>query len=280
MMREAHRRGSDVVIFPELALTTFFPRWFMENQADVDAFFETAMPGPDTQPLFDEARRLGIAFVLGYAELTPHGQHYNTAIWVDKTGQIVHKYRKVHLPGHHDNEPWRAFQHLEKRYFDVPDVEEGFRVARAADGIVGLLICNDRRWPESYRSLGLQGVELIAIGYTTPIHNPPSPDHDRHSWFHNELVMSAGAYQNGTWVVGVAHAGYEEGVAMMGGSCIIAPSGMVVAEARTDGDEVITAACDLDDTKSYKEWVFNFEGHREPQHYWRITAQKGAVIPD
>ncbi|MCB0992047.1 MAG: N-carbamoyl-D-amino-acid hydrolase, partial [Acidimicrobiales bacterium] len=145
---------------------------------------------------------------------------------------------------------------------------------------VGLLICNDRRWPESYRSLGLQGVELIAIGYTTPIHNPPSPEHDRHSWFHNELVMAAGAYQNGTWVVGVAHGGYEEGVAMMGGSCIIAPSGMVVAEARTDGDEVITAACDLDDTRSYKEWVFNFEGHREPQHYWRITSQKGAVIPD
>ena len=57
-------------MFPELALTTFFPRWFVENITEFDHFYETAMPGPDTQPLFDEARRRGVGFCLGYAELT------------------------------------------------------------------------------------------------------------------------------------------------------------------------------------------------------------------
>ena len=70
---EAHGRGCDLVVFPELALTTFFPRWWMEDQAEIDAFFEREMPGPETRPLFDEARRLGIGFCLGYAELAVEG---------------------------------------------------------------------------------------------------------------------------------------------------------------------------------------------------------------
>ena len=60
LMRDAKRHGCDLIVFPELALTTFFPRWYFEQQSEVDAFFERAMPGPETQPLFDVARRLGI----------------------------------------------------------------------------------------------------------------------------------------------------------------------------------------------------------------------------
>ena len=277
LLRDAHARGCDLVVFPELALTTFFPRWAMSDQAEIDAFFETMMPGPDTQPLFDEAKRLGVGFVLGYAELTATGAHFNTAILVDGTGSILHRYHKVHLPGHDEFEPWRRFQHLEKRYFDVG--RDGFTVCRAFGGIVGLLICNDRRWPESYRSLGLQGVELVCIGYNTPMHNPPAPDHDRLGDFHNHLVMQGAAYQNATWVVGVAKAGDEEGVAMIGGSCIVAPTGEIVALCHTVDDELVTAACDLDACNSYKASVFDFARHREPEAYWRLTAQKGVSLP-
>ena len=69
MMRQAKERGANLIVFPELALTTFFPRYWMENEVDVDAFFERDMPGPATQPLFDEAAKLGVGFYLGYAEL-------------------------------------------------------------------------------------------------------------------------------------------------------------------------------------------------------------------
>ena len=280
LLHAAKSHGCDLVVFPELALTTFFPRWHFERQEEVDAFFERAMPSADTQPLFDEARNLGIGFYLGYAELCEEDgrtRHFNTAILVDKTGRIAGKYRKVHLPGHAEHEPWRRFQHLEKRYFETGNL--GFPVFRAFGGILGLCICNDRRWPETYRVMGLQGVEMVLLGYNTPVHNPPAPEHDNLSNFHNALVMQSGAYQNGTWVVGVAKAGREEGVEQIGSSMIVAPSGEIVAACSTLGDELAVARCDLDLCNSYKSTVFNFARHREPQHYGLIVERKGAVPP-
>src|SRR6266404_3925199 len=238
------------------------------------------MPGTETSPLFEEAQRLGIGFCLGYAELADEGgmaRRFNTSILVDAGGRIVGKYRKIHLPGHAEHEPWRAFQHLEKRYFEVGDL--GWRVWRAFGGLLGMCICNDRRWPETYRVMGLQGVEMVLLGYNTPVHHPPAPEHDLLGNFHNQLSMQAGAYQNGTWVVGVAKGGDEEGVPAIAGSAIIAPSGEIVAQAATLGDELIVARCDLDLTKSYKETVFNFALHRQPQAYGLITERKGAVPP-
>jgi Predicted amidohydrolase len=103
LLEKAARRGCDLVVYPELALTTFFPRWFMEDQAEVDGFFETEMPGPATAPLFAKVRELGVAISFGYAEKTVIDgriRRFNTSIIVDKTGAIVHRYHKVHLPGH------------------------------------------------------------------------------------------------------------------------------------------------------------------------------------
>lgn len=281
LLGQAQGRGCDLVVFPELALTTFFPRWWMEDQAEIDAFFEREMPGPETRPLFDEAARLGMAFCLGYAELIQEGgalRRYNTSILVDRAGRIVGKYRKVHLPGHAEHEPWRPFQHLEKRYFDVGDL--GFPVWRALGGVLGMCICNDRRWPETYRVMALQGVEMILLGYNTPVHNPPAPEHDALGPFHNHLVMQAGAYQNATWVVGVAKCGREEGCDLIGQSAIIAPSGEIVAQAATLGDELVIARCDLDLTRSYKETIFNFARHRRPEHYRLIVDRAGAEPPE
>jgi hypothetical protein len=280
LLRAARLHGCDLVVYPELALTTFFPRWHFERQEEIDAFFERAMPSADTQPLFDEAKRLGVGFCLGYAELCEEdgrARRFNSAILVDQAGRIAGKYRKVHLPGHAEHEPWRRFQHLEKRYFETGNL--GFPVFRAFGGIFGLCICNDRRWPETYRVMGLQGVEMVLLGYNTPVHNPPAPEHDNLSNFHNALVMQSGAYQNGTWVVGAAKAGREEGVDQIGNSMVVAPSGEIVAACSTLGDELAVARCDLDLCNSYKNTVFNFARHREPQHYGLIVERKGAVPP-
>ena len=224
----------------------------------------------------DEARRLGVGFHLGYAELTPDGHRYNTAILVERDGSVVGRYRKVHLPGHEDHEPWRAFQHLERYYFEPGD---GFQVHAGFGGVVGMAICNDRRWPETYRSLGLQGCELALIGYNTPIHYAPDPDQDRLQGFHNGLVLQSGAYQNGMWVVGVAKAGAEEGCDLLGESAIIAPSGEVQAVTATVGDELVVATADLDLCARYKETLFDFDRYRRPEVYGRITGQRGPEVP-
>ena len=280
MMHEAKRRGSDLVVFPELALTTFFPRWFMEDQDEIDSFFELSMPGEESAILFETAVQLGIAFYLGYAELDRSGakvRRFNTSILVDKTGKIVGKYRKVHLPGHSEHEPARAFQHLEKRYFEAGNL--GFPVWRTLGGVFGMCICNDRRWPETYRVMGLQGVEVVLLGYNTPVGHTGFPDVDGLSHFHNHLSMQAGAYQNSTWVIGTAKCGVEEGSLMIGQSAIIAPSGEIVTTALTLKDEVITTALDLDFGRRYSETIFNFAKHREPSNYSLIVERKGAIPP-
>ena len=275
LMRQASDEGCQLVVFPELALTTFFPRWYLDDvPEELDSYYETEMPGPETQPLFDEAKSPGIGFYLGYAELTPEKTRYNSAILVDADGSIVGRYRKVHMPGHEEHEPDRPFQHLERRYFkEGPD---GFDVWEAFNGIIGMGLCNDRRWPETYRVMGLQGVELILIGYNTPLHYAPDPSQNPLQSFHNQLVMQAGAYQNGTWVIGVAKGGVEEGVDSLAESMIIAPSGQIVAQAETTDDELIVADCDLDWCKHYKETLFDFDRYRRPEMYKLITESKTA----
>jgi predicted amidohydrolase len=280
LLHRAHDKGVELLVYPETALTTFFPRWFMADVAEVDAYFESEMPGPETRRLFETAAALGIGFYLGYAEKiieagTVH--RYNTSVLVDRQGRIVGKYRKVHLPGHSEYDEKRPWQHLEKRYFEVGNL--GFPVWRTMGGVMGMCLCNDRRWPETFRVMGLQGVELVMLGYNTPVGNAVGQESPELRMFHNHLTMQAGAYQNGTFVIGSAKAGREEGVDMQGGSCVIAPSGEILALAETVGDELVAAAIDLDDTRFNKTTIFNFAAHRRIEHYGLITARTEAVPP-
>ena len=204
-------------------------------------------------------------------------RHFNTAILVDG-GEIIGKYRKVHLPGHAEHLPEAPFQHLEKRYFEVGDL--GFPVWKAFGGVFGMCICNDRRWPETYRVLGLQGVEMIVLGYNTPevnIHHR-EPAHLR--MFHHRLSLQAGAYQNATWVVAAAKCGVEDGSRLIAGSAIVSPNGEIVAESAGEGDELIVADCDLDVGTDLKRHVFDFARHRRTEHYGLITERTAPVLPD
>lgn len=280
MMREAKGRGCELVVFPELALTTFFPRWMIKDEAELESYYEIEMPSAATQPLFDEAKKLRIGFYLGYAELLIENgvkRYFNTSILVNQNSKIISTYRKIHLPGHVEPQPSRDFQHLEKRYFEPGNL--GFPVIKGFGGNMGMAICNDRRWPETYRVMGLQDVEMIMLGYNTPFGHGGDQAMDSLTLFHNHLSMQAGAYQNATWVVGTAKCGEEEGSKMGGQSVIIAPTGEIVAQAVTVEDEVITAACNLDLGKLYKETFFDFAAHRRPEHYGLIVERTGAIPP-
>ncbi|MCM2477075.1 N-carbamoyl-D-amino-acid hydrolase [Rhizobium sp. CG5] len=277
LLNEAAAKGADMVVYPELALTTFFPRWYMPDQAEVDTWFETEMPNHATMPLFERARDLNVAVTFGYAELTPEGLHYNTSIMTNRRGEIIGKYRKIHLPGHVEYDTTRAFQHMEKRYFLPGDL--GFNVWRNEGVVMGMAICNDRRWPETFRCLGLQGVELVTIGYNTPsVNSQMSVEGLPQRLFHSELSLQAGAYQNATFVAGIAKAGLEDGHPLMGGSVIVDPDGFVLARAETEEDELILADCDFSKCAFGKTTIFDFERHRRIEHYGRITSQTGVIL--
>jgi len=278
LMREAKAQGCDLIVYPELALTTFFPRWYHEDRREAEVWFEREMPNPITRPLFEQASNFQLAMSFGYAEITPDGHHFNTSILVDRAGAIVGKYRKVHLPGHAEYDPQRTHQHLEKRYFEPGDL--GFPVWRMLDGVLGMCICNDRRWPETFRVMGLQGVEMVVLGFNTPSVNSQRGDEGlTQRMFHHKLSLQAGAYQNATWVVAVAKAGWEDGHHCMAGTVIVNPDGEIVAESKTENDELVVHSCDLDATTFGKETIFDFARHRRIEHYGLITRQTGVVAP-
>ena len=278
LLDRAHSQGAELVVYPELALTTFFPRWHHEDRREADAWFEREMPNAATRPLFERAAAHGVALSFGYAELTPEGRHFNTSILTDRAGAVVGKSRKVHLPGHDEFDPERTHQHLEKRYFEPGDL--GFPVFRALGGVMGMCICNDRRWPETFRVMGLQGVEMVVLGFNTPsVNSQRGAEGPEQRMFHHKLSLQAGAYQNSTWVVAVAKAGDEDGHPLMGGTCIVDPDGRIVAEAPGEADEVIVHDCDLDATRFGKETIFDFSRHRRIEHYGLITERAGIVLP-
>ena len=279
LLERAAAEGCTLVVFPELALTTFFPRWYVKDRAELDAWFEREMPNDATRPLFERARALRVAISFGYAELTPEGRRFNTSVLTDRDARIVATYRKVHLPGHAEYDAGRAFQHLEKRYFEPGDL--GFPVTRSQDAWMGMCICNDRRWPEVFRVMGLQGVELVMLGYNTPSVNSQDGDEGlERRLYHSELSMTAGAYQNSTWVVGVAKAGVEDGHPLMGGSVVVDPSGCVVARCAGEDDELMVHACDMDACEFGKRTIFDFARHRRIEHYALITETVGVRLPD
>lgn len=276
LLHTAHARGARWVVFPELALTTFFPRWDFKDRAEIDAFYESAMPSAITQSLFDAAAAYGVGFYLGYGERAGE-RRFNTSVLVGPDGRIIGKYRKIHIPGDDAVQSSAPIQHLEKRYFAVGDL--GFPVWQTVDARIGMCICNDRRWPETWRVMALQGIEVGMVGYNTPsaFVQWDEPIHLR--MHHHLLSLQAGAYQNACWIAAAAKCGVEEGSHMIGGSCIVAPTGEVMVRTMSEGDEVISFDCDLAIADHYRANIFNFGRHRRPEHYRLIVERTGAGAP-
>jgi predicted amidohydrolase len=312
LLDTAAARGAQIVLFPETAFTTFFPRHLISDPQKLEEFFEHGEDvaiSENTKPLFDKAKELGVDISVGFAERTPEGEGYNTSVYYStKEGRVIAKYRKVHLPG--TKEPFEnpeAVNQLEKRYFSpgnfgfqafrVPSLVKGALKERdgepnstsKGDPIMGMMICNDRRWAEAWRAYGLQGVEVVLCGYNTAgwapdlwgTRKPMTKEQaDADAVFHHKLVMQANSYMNSCFSVSAAKAGLEDGkYDLIGGSCITNPEGYVMAETKTKDDEVIVAELDLEDCKQGKEKTFDFIRHRRPEAYRIIAEQTGVVEP-
>lgn len=283
LLIEAAENGASLAVFPELALTSFFPRWCLDSQEKVDSYFEKGdISIGVVKPLFETAVARNCGFVLGYAELTEDGHHFNTCVLVDNKGRVVQKYRKAHLPGYVEPTEGAKWQQLEKRYFEYGDL--GFPAFRTnpdwIDGIFGMLICNDRRWPEAWRCYALQGMELCFNGYNTTsdgtvLFNKVETKEVR--MYHSDLSTKSNAYCNSCFAVSVAKCGVEDGQELIGGSLIVDPNGLVIAQAKTEDDEILYADIDLDETISGKQKMFDFSRHRRPELYDRLVKQKGSI---
>ncbi|KAK3695917.1 hypothetical protein LTR37_018272 [Vermiconidia calcicola] len=297
LLDDATSQAAEVVLFPETAFTTFFPRHLINDPERLSSFFEhgDVTTSPTAAPLFERARELGIDISVGFAEATDSGERFNSSVYYhSRSGSILSKYRKIHLPG--DFEPFadpEAINQLEKRYFKPGNLGfNAFRVPELASNTeptFGMMICNDRRWAEAWRSLGLQGVEVVLCGYNTAGFAPhlrgSDADQDpkaaeADAVFHHKLVMQANSYMNATFSVCAARCGMDDGkYSLIGASCIVDPEGKILAEAKTVEDEVIVADCDLEMCRQGKTRTFDFARHRRIEHYQRITNQTGDIEP-
>jgi predicted amidohydrolase len=255
LLEQATREDVELLVYPEMALTTYFPK---KIRQDFDQFFETEVPPKALEPLLRRAAEARVAVHVGFCEKAD-ARYFNTALLTDRDGRLCGTFRKIHLPG--TKAPDGFAQVYEPYYFEHGDT--GYRVWDCAGAKVGIAICQDRRYPESYRALALGGAEIILIGYNTPI--------SALALDLNDLCMRAGAYANACFVVGVAKAGVEDGVELIGGSSVINPLGQIVAKATTTGDELIASRIDLDQMKPVRQ-RWNFLGRRQPQHYRGLLA--------
>jgi predicted amidohydrolase len=199
LLDQAAEKQVKLVVYPELAFTTFFASYIIKDPNELAKFFEQASPSdpyafvnsPNIKPLIDRANELGTDLYFGFGERWVDDDkttHYNTAVYYSAAQrQCIAKYRKIHLPGRYEPLTTPGVSHqLEKRYFKVGDL--GFQAFRApglvhgamkaqdvapandqkayqgkGDPIIGMLLCNDRRWAEGWRCYGLQGVELLLV---------------------------------------------------------------------------------------------------------------------
>ncbi|KAL1882385.1 hypothetical protein Plec18167_002801 [Paecilomyces lecythidis] len=320
LLEEAALKSVKLVVFPELTFTTFFPGYIIESAEEIAKFFEPASPAkpyailtsPNAEPLIDKATELGIDISFGYGErwTADDGKvtDYNTAVYYSASQKrCIAKYRKIHLPGRYepDTRPG-VTQQLEKRYFTPGDLGfQAFRVPGLIEGalksedsaalgasedtqgkgdpVLGMLICNDRRWAEGWRCYGLQGIELLLDGYNTtafaPQYEGSNAEQEDEALFHHRLSCQAGSYQNACFSVHSGKAGEEDHGSLIASSCIVDPNGHIITESKTKDDELVYATIDLEKCRKGKERVFAFDKHRRVEHYSRLVDQVGVKEP-
>jgi len=242
-IENAARDGARLICLPELFRSQYF------CQSEDVAHFDLAepVPGPTTDALSKLAAGLDVAIVASVFERRAEGLYHNTAVTIDADGQIVGRYRKMHIP----DDPL----YYEKFYFTPGDL--GFQTVATRYARVGALICWDQWFPEAARLTALSGAQLLcyptAIGWQ--FDEGAAVDAAQHdAW---ETAQRAHAIANGVFVAAVNRVGREGGIRFWGQSFVADPFGRVLARADADAEETLLVECDLSAVERVRRhWPF------------------------
>jgi N-carbamoylputrescine amidase len=245
MIRDAAGKGAQVVATQELFASDYF------CQTEDERNFELAepIPGPTSQRLCDLAKELKVDITASLFEKRTHGIYHNTSIMISPSGEIIDRYRKMHIP----DDP----RFFEKYYFTPGDL--GFRMQQLdKPGVkTGMLVCWDQWYPEAARLTAMRGAEILF--YPTAI-----------GWYHGETdfdrgqqkdawktIQRAHAIANGVFVVAINRIGVEGDLRFWGSSFVCDPGGVVLAEAPEDEPAVMVVDCDLSRIEEIRRgWPF------------------------
>lgn len=259
------RRGAKLIVLQELHNSLYFCQ-----TEDVDLFdLAEPIPGPSTRLYGELAKQLGVVLVVSLFEKRAPGLYHNTAVVIESNGEIVGKYRKMHIP----DDP----AYYEKFYFTPGDLD--FHPIQTSVGKLGVLVCWDQWYPEAARLMALQGAELLiyptAIGYAES-DEPEEQQRQRMAW---QTVMRGHAVANGLPVIAVNRVGFEAdpsgqtgGIQFWGTSFVAGPQGEILYEASTDDEESIVLEMDMERSEQVRRW-WPFLRDRRIDAYGDITKR-------
>lgn len=247
MLADAARQGARVACLQECFATWFF----VQRIEPADQDLAESIDGPTVTRMRAAARTLGMILIVPFYERVQAGELYNTAVVVDADGEILGRYRKHHIP---------MSSHFNEKFYFRPG-NTGFPVFTTREGRIGIMICYDRHFPESARSLGLNGADVVFVPTATTVRGLSSK-----VW---EAELRGHAIANGYFVAGVNRVGIELESTYYGRSVFVDPIGEILAQAGND-EEVLVA--DLDPARIEevrRAWPFFRD--RRPDAYGRIV---------
>jgi N-carbamoylputrescine amidase len=253
-IREAAKRGANIVCLPEL----FRAQYFCQRE-DIKLFdLAEPIPGPSTARLGEVAREARVVIVASLFERRAPGLYHNTAVTLGQDGSIISVYRKMHIP----DDPL----YYEKFYFTPGDL--GFKAVDTAFGRVGTLVCWDQWYPEGARLTALQGAEVLFYPTAIGWHPAEKEEFGAAQYDAWQTIQRAHAIANGVYVAGVNRVGHENGdirgnraagpgLEFWGGSFLADPFGRIIAKASHQEEEILIGEIDLavlEDTR--RNWPF------------------------
>jgi N-carbamoylputrescine amidase len=247
-IRDAAKQGAGIVCLPEL----FRSRYFCQIEDHANFALAEEIPGRSTSALGEVARELGIAIVASLFEKRRAGVYHNTAVVINANGNLLGKYRKMHVP----DDPL----YHEKFYFTPGDL--GFQAWQTEQGKIGVCVCWDQWYPEAARLTALRGAEIIfyptAIGWHPKEKNEFG--HAQHSSW--ETIQRSHAIANGCYIAAANRVGHEapaggDGIEFWGQSFMCGPDGEIIAKGSVDGEEIVFGDVDWNAVDRHRtHWPF------------------------
>jgi N-carbamoylputrescine amidase len=254
LITKAAGEGAEIIALPELATSIYFP--FRMHPK----YFKLAesIPGPSTDRICAAAKEAHAYVLFSLYERVQEGELYNTAVFIDRSGGIVGKYRKMSIP----LTKMKVMAGFEKYYFRPGNL--GFPVWPTDRGIrVGTVICFDRHFPEGPRCLGLAGCDIMFV--------PTATAAGGSFW---EVELQAHAVANCMWVAGVNRVGEDVGggpARFYGRSFFASPRGEIRAQLGGEKDAILHCMVDTAiGTEMREEWGFLRD--RRPDAYGPLVA--------
>jgi hypothetical protein len=272
LTKKAIKHNADIIVFPELSLTGFFPYLYISDTDILKRFFETDDSLKRIIKVLSKLSNQGsIAISFGFAEYNEKLETYfNTSIYISPDGN-TQLYRKTHIPGFEKPEETNKLFQFEKNIFKPSD--EGYPVFKTKikdnDVNLGMIICHDRRYNAPFLSMGLKNVNIIINGYNTPFNLSFADKLDDYVYKFHYLPLQSQAVSEGTFIISVSRAGNSYGIKQIAGTCIISPYGEILAKSEKLTEELVEAEVD-----------FNMCYEVKAQKYWGTRSRPEALIKD